>query len=106
MLPLEPLLLLPPPFAPPAPVPPLTSKPFSPLPPTFAHSLVGAVTGKVPTTRPPKPPAALLPQQVIWNPSPPIPPTATTWIEDTPAGTVNGFDPEVNVTEQDTICPD
>jgi hypothetical protein len=25
---------------------------------------------------------------------------------DTPAGTVNGFDPEVNVSEQDTICPD
>lgn len=23
-----------------------------------------------------------------------------------PGGTVNGFDPEVNVTEQDTACPD
>jgi hypothetical protein len=42
----------------------------------------------------------------LLNVRPPIPPTASTWIEGTPAGTVNGFDPDVNVTEQDTICPD
>ncbi len=38
--------------------------------------------------------------------APPVPPTATTWIEDTPAGTVNGFTPEVNSCMQVTICPD
>ena len=51
-------------------------------------------------TTAPEPPSAE-------SPSPaPVPPTATTWIEATVAGTVNGFDPDLKVWVQVTICPD
>ena len=88
------------------PAPPGPDRP-SALAPTTAYTVLPAVAGISPITLVPKPPTPFTTQfGKHAKLPPPIPPIATTWIEDTPAGTANGFDPDVNVTEQDTICPD